>query len=130
MAEMAEALNSPQPAIVGMLPRFFSPHLRSGSLPEQLARGMIVGSSARAVADGARGLAERPDSLATLASIQVPTLVVVGELDLLTPLDDSRRIAEAIPNACLVTIDQAGHLSNLENPEAFNDALLALLRTI
>jgi pimeloyl-ACP methyl ester carboxylesterase len=124
MAQLAEAQNSPQPAIDGMLPRFFSPHLRAGSLPEQRVRGMIVSSSPRAVADGQRGLAARPASFETLPTINVPTLVLVGEHDMLTPPSDAQALADGIPNAKLVTIDQAGHMSNMENPEAFNAALV------
>jgi pimeloyl-ACP methyl ester carboxylesterase len=58
----------------------------------------------------------------------VPTLVIVGEHDVLTPPEDSHRIAEGVPNARLVSIDQAGHMSNLENPDAFNAALLEFLK--
>jgi 3-oxoadipate enol-lactonase len=130
MALKAEELQSPQPAIDGMLPRLLSPHLRSGSLPEHLLRGMMAGSTARAVADGQRGLAARPDSFSTLPTIDVPVLVVVGEHDILTPPEESHRIAEGIPRARLVTIDQSGHMSNLENPAAFNEALLEFLRSL
>ena len=69
----------------------------------------------------------RPDSTALLPQITVPTLVIVGEEDELTPPEDSRRIAEAVPGATLVTIPGAGHLSNLEQPDAFNAALTAFL---
>jgi 3-oxoadipate enol-lactonase len=127
LAERAEALGSPEPALETMLPRFFSPSMASGALPEQLATGMIRSSSARAVADGARGLAARPDSRDLLPTIDVPALVIVGEHDALTPPADSQLLAEGIPGARLVTIDQAGHMSNLENPEAVNSALLAFL---
>jgi pimeloyl-ACP methyl ester carboxylesterase len=128
LATQAEALNSPQPAIDAMLPRLLSPHLRPGSMPEHLLKGMMSASSARAVADGARGLGQRADSFSTLPTINVPTLVVVGEHDVLTPPEDSRQIAEAVPNARLVTIDQAGHMSNLENPDAINTALIDFLK--
>src|SRR5215207_2207170 len=124
LAERAESLGTSEPAIEAMLPRLLSPHLRAGSIPERLVAGMMRGNSARAVADGARGLAARPDSLELLPSIDVPTLIVVGEHDQLTPPSDSERMLRALPNARLVTIDQAGHMSNLENPEAVNAAVL------
>jgi pimeloyl-ACP methyl ester carboxylesterase len=57
----------------------------------------------------------------------VPTLVVVGEFDALTPPADSEAIAAGISGAQLVRIDQAGHMSNMENPEAVNDALVAFV---
>jgi 3-oxoadipate enol-lactonase len=130
IALRAEEMDSPQPAMEAMLPRLFSPHLRAGSRPEQLVRGMMASSSPRAVADGQRGLAERPESLSTLSGISVPTLVIVGEHDVLTPPEESQLIAEGVPGARLVSIDQAGHMSNLENPEAFNEAVLGFVREL
>ncbi|MBI3325234.1 MAG: alpha/beta fold hydrolase, partial [Nitrospinae bacterium] len=53
----------------------------------------------------------------------VPTLVIVGEEDIVTPPSDSEFLAENIPGASLVTIAGAGHLTNLERPVAFNSAL-------
>jgi 3-oxoadipate enol-lactonase len=124
IAAEAEHSDSSQPAIDDMLPRLFSPHLRAGALPEQLTLGMMRGSSTRVVADGARGLAMRADSVPDLSFIDVPTLVIVGEHDQLTVPAESELMASRIPNGRLVKIDQAGHMANLENPEAFNAALL------
>jgi 3-oxoadipate enol-lactonase len=70
---------------------------------------------------------ERPDSTPGLERIQVPVLVLVGEEDTLTPEAEARKIAEGVPDGRLVVIPKAGHLSNLERPEAFNEALLAFL---
>ena len=75
-------------------------------------------------------MAERPDSVPLLAQIACPTLVITGELDGPTPPADGRLIAEQIPGARLNIIPQAGHLSNLEQPEAFNRALLDFLEGI
>jgi pimeloyl-ACP methyl ester carboxylesterase len=127
MAAEAEAVGSSQPAIEGMLPRFFSPTLRPGSPVALAGRRMVAGTSARGLADGHRGMAERVDSLFLLPLITVPTLVVVGEHDILTPPADAEQIAAGVPGAKLVNIDQAGHLPNMENPDAFNDALLEFL---
>jgi pimeloyl-ACP methyl ester carboxylesterase len=57
-------------------------------------------------------------------------LVVVGEVDAVTPPVDAQRIAEATPHARLVTIPGAGHLSPLENPKAFNAAVRAFLHDL
>lgn len=65
----------------------------------------------------------RPDSTDLLASISDPTLVIVGEEDTLTPPELSRKMHEHIDGSRLVVIPQAGHLSNLEAPDAFNAAL-------
>ncbi len=70
----------------------------------------------------------RADSLALLPSIAVPTLVLVGDSDVLTPPSRARELAEAIPNARLVVIPESGHASTLEQPEAVNDALVTWLR--
>ena len=69
----------------------------------------------------------RPDSTALLAQVKIPTLVMAGEEDELIPIAEARAIAEAVTGATLVVIPRAGHLSNLEQPEAFNHALTAFL---
>lgn len=72
---------------------------------------------------GLRALRDRPDARPGLGHISFPTLVVVGEHDAATPPDKARELAAVIPNARLVTIPAAGHLSNLENPAAFTSAV-------
>ena len=72
-------------------------------------------------------MADRPDSVSLLPSISSPTLVIVGELDQGTPPSDARLMAERIPGARLEVIPNAGHLSNLEQSDAFNQALLSFL---
>ena len=62
-----------------------------------------------------------------LESIRVPTHIVVGDEDTLTPPALSRTMASRIPGARLTIINGAGHLSNIEQPEAFNKAALAFL---
>jgi 3-oxoadipate enol-lactonase len=59
----------------------------------------------------------------TAATVTVPTLVIVGELDRITPPPLSEELAELVPGSRLVVIPGAGHLSNEENPAAFNEAL-------
>jgi 3-oxoadipate enol-lactonase len=68
-------------------------------------------------------LRDRPDAERQLRGIAVPTLVIVGEEDEVTPVAEARRLAAAIPGAALATIAEAGHLSNLENPDSFNAAV-------
>jgi 3-oxoadipate enol-lactonase len=69
----------------------------------------------------------RPDATPLLQGISVPTLVVVGEHDALTPPDAARRLQKAIPGARLVVVPGAGHLTSLEAPDAFNGALVEFL---
>jgi 3-oxoadipate enol-lactonase len=79
-----------------------------------------------AIAAAALGMAERPDSTPILSSIDVPTTVVVGSADALTPPPLSEKLAETIPGAELIVLEGAGHLSNLESPEEFTSALRKL----
>lgn len=69
----------------------------------------------------------RLDSRPMLGSIRVPTLVLVGEGDQLTPPERAAEIAEGIAGAHLVTVPQCGHLSSLEQPEAVTRAMCAWL---
>ncbi|MBJ6142401.1 alpha/beta fold hydrolase [Hymenobacter sp. BT559] len=69
----------------------------------------------------------RPDSRPSLAAIAVPTLVLVGEQDQLTPPDAARELAAGIPHASLIIIPDCGHGSTIEQPQAVNDALLSWL---
>ena len=128
LAAEVEALGSSQPVVDAMLPRLFSPHLPPGSRVAQQVVGMMKGTSVQGVADGERGLAARVSSFPTLATITVPTLVLVGEYDVLTPPSDAQAIASGIPAAELVSIEEAGHMANMENPEAVNEALATWLR--
>jgi pimeloyl-ACP methyl ester carboxylesterase len=108
--------------------KFFSP----GTLahhPEivEWAREIAALNSDIGVAAAARGMALRGDSTDLLTRIYVPTLVLVGDLDAITPTTDSRAMAELIPDAELELITGAGHLSNLERPEAFTGAVARFL---
>lgn len=90
-------------------------------------REAILKTAPRGVADALAGLAARADSTPLLREIRVPTLVVVGEEDVITPISDSEAMQNAIAGAKLKVIPKAGHLSNLEAPAAFNAALLTFL---
>jgi pimeloyl-ACP methyl ester carboxylesterase len=74
-----------------------------------------------------RAIMTRPDCRPLLASIDCPTLVLVGDGDELTPPVLSEEIAAGIPGARLVTVPDCGHLSTLERPEAVNKALVEWL---
>ena len=74
-----------------------------------------------------KALRDRPDATPGLGRIAVPTLVVVGRDDALTPLPMAERLTVGIPGARLVILERAGHLSNLEQPEGFNQAVRAFL---
>jgi 3-oxoadipate enol-lactonase len=83
-----------------------------------------------AVIGALQAMKNRPDSTADLANIQVPTLVVSGEHDKVTPPSLMQEMARHIPNSQFLTIPNAGHLAPLENPSPLNDALRGLLREL
>jgi len=80
-----------------------------------------------AVAAGLLALRDRPDARPGLAAIDVPTLVIVGDEDATTPPSAAEALAAGIRGAKLVVLPGAGHLSNLETPDAFNAAVLDFL---
>ena len=88
---------------------------------------MLTDQRATGLVGAQLAMAGRTDTTEALHSIRVPTLIVVGEEDTLTPPAESREMAARIPDSELAVITDAGHLSNLENPEAFNAAALAFL---
>jgi 3-oxoadipate enol-lactonase len=75
-------------------------------------------------------LASRADTTASLPQISVPTLILVGEQDALTPPSVAKAVHEKIRNSELHVIPRAAHMSNLENPEQFNRHLLAFLEKL
>lgn len=97
--------------------------------PELVAhiRDRILAASPQGIADALRGLAARADSREILAAIRVPTLVVVGAEDVLTPPAEAEAIAAAVGGSRLAVIPRAGHLANLESPAEFNEELLSFL---
>lgn len=109
-----------------MLPKMLTP----GAPPALVAetREIMMASSEAGVIAALRAMAERPDSTETLRRITVPTLVVVGDSDTITPPADAERMARLAPHAALVKVQRAAHLSNLEQPEEFNAAVRSFLQ--
>jgi 3-oxoadipate enol-lactonase len=104
------------------------PLLSEGADPTlwERVKEIIRRQPGEAIAAASLGMAERPDSTPILPTIDVPTTIVVGSADAMTPPPMSETMAEAIPGAELVVLEGAGHLSNLENPEGFLSALRKL----
>jgi 3-oxoadipate enol-lactonase len=101
-------------------------HARRPELVAQVRQAQLEADPSR-VAKSLEALARRPDSVPLLSSITVPALVLVGEEDTLTPPSDARQMATQIPDSRMLILPEAGHLSNLENPKAFNTALRGFL---
>jgi pimeloyl-ACP methyl ester carboxylesterase len=89
---------------------------------------------AQAPTDGVIGaihaLIDRPDSTATCATIDVPTLVISGDEDVITPPKEASRLSAAIRGSRLEILQGAGHLSNVERPAAFNTVVSEFLASI
>jgi 3-oxoadipate enol-lactonase len=102
--------------------------LRKGSPHWDPLLRMIRGQAPEGVAQGSIAMARRPDSTPDLATIDVPTAVVVGEDDSITPLEMSQAMSDRVPGATLSIIPGAGHIANIEAPTAFDAALRAWLR--
>ena len=129
-ARMLQLVQDKGPSSVAdeMIPKLLGETSRSTrpAVVEQV-RSLALASSADAIAGAIRALMTRPDSTPLLASIHVPTLIVVGDEDTVTPPAASEEMHRGIGGSELVRIPQAGHLSNLEQPELFNAALAAFL---
>ena len=100
------------------------------SSAEATVRRLIKQQSPVAIRTAIHRMMHRPDSMPLLARVSVPTLVITGEEDEMIPVDESRRMAEAVTGATLVIIPGAGHLSPLEQPDAFNDAVNKFLAAL
>jgi len=74
-----------------------------------------------------RGMAMRPDSIPTLKTIEVPTLIVAGDEDTATPLSDSEVMKQQINGSRLDVVPRAGHYAAREQPEHFGKLLRSFL---
>jgi pimeloyl-ACP methyl ester carboxylesterase len=103
--------------------------LATSQLPSQV-RELILANRVDGVVDALDALRTRPDSSPLLPSILAPALVLVGEEDMVTPVPLAEAMQSLLPNARLTIVPRAGHLANLEQPDAFNTALWDLLRAL
>lgn len=99
------------------------------SLVSELSRTFTETNPQAAIA-ALRGMAERRDHSEILGEIKVPTILIFGEDDSITDVKTARQINEQIAFSNLSIIKNAGHYSNLEQPELFNSALMKFLKTI
>jgi 3-oxoadipate enol-lactonase len=111
-----------------MMPKLLSASaLATRSEVVERVHEMIRANSPEGAAAALRGMAVRKDRTKLLSSISVPTLIVVGSDDTITPPKDAFEMAAEIPSSRVQVIDGAGHLSNLEQPAEFNQALTGFL---
>ncbi len=114
-----------------MLPKMLTPKTIAET-PDlaNAARSMMARQPVEGIVAALIAMRDRPDSTPTLAQIAVPTLVVTGAQDTLIPPKDAEAMQQAIKGARLVSIPNAAHLSNFEQPEAFSHAVGEFLKTV
>lgn len=116
--------------VEGMIPKLFAPQVTRDQ-PEIVdeLRAVMLATRPTTVAAALRGMADRRDMLDVLPQIDVPTLVVCGEHDAISPADEMRAIADAMPNAAFCEVSGAGHMAPLERPELVNGAIRDFLES-
>jgi pimeloyl-ACP methyl ester carboxylesterase len=130
---MLESLEASGPTAVAdaMMPKMLATATqRDRPALAQFVRNVIEGTDAAAIADAIRCLMTRPDSTALLPTVGVPVQLVVGREDALTPVALHESMQTLLPDAALTVIEEAGHLSNLEQPDVFNRTLTRFLHRL
>lgn len=112
------------PGLVGKTTREGNPDLYDA------IHGVMMGASIEGIVGASEAMIARPDSTDLLASIDVPTLVICGDEDAITPPKSMRAMAQRIPHARFETLSGAGHLSNMERPAAFNHVVSEFLAAL
>lgn len=121
----------PRVIVESVLEKVLGPTTRSAR-PEivQQARDMIIQASPHGVTGALRAMSARPDSSQDLSNITVPTLVLVGEEDMITPPEQVRQWTDSIPDSSLHIIPSAGHLISLEAPVSVNRAIITFMESL
>jgi pimeloyl-ACP methyl ester carboxylesterase len=125
------AAQGPSAVIEDMLPKLLAParYDRDPALVAKV-RAMLSAAPVPGIIGALTAIAERPDSTDLLPGIAVPAMVIVGADDVLTTTADAERIAQGIAGAELVVLPEAGHLSNLEQPDRFTEAVERFARQL
>ncbi len=128
--EMADRVlrEGPGPLVEMMMPKLFAERtVKEHPEVVDALRQVMTDTDRRGIAAAGRGMAQREDMTESLGKIDCPVQVIVGQLDAISPAEEMRLIAEAIPRAEFVEIAGSGHMSPMEKPAEFNAALLEFL---
>lgn len=133
-AERLETEGTVRALVDDVLPKLVGPTTyRQRALVYGRVRGLVQATPPSAAAWAQRAMAARGESFETLRGTKAPALVMAGAEDELSTEDDARAMVDALPNAELMVIPRAGHLSSVEQPQLFNQAVAefvsALART-
>jgi 3-oxoadipate enol-lactonase len=113
-----------------MTPRLFAPGVPAEESIVEQVHTMILNTRPDGIIGALKGMAARPDSSAILPNLNIPVLLVAGDKDQIISLARAEATAAAIPNATLVTVENAGHLPMLEQPQATTMAIRNFLAEI
>jgi pimeloyl-ACP methyl ester carboxylesterase len=134
IAERLEAERNVSVLLEELLPQLVGPTtMRQRALVYGRVRGLVQSTPPHAAAWAQRAMANRPDSLGALAEFRAPALILHGAEDTIATEEDARAMAGTLPNAELTVIPRSGHLTAVEQPQLFNEAVAefgaALART-
>lgn len=123
MARVAER-EGMRPICERLVPRLLAERtVRTRAKPLEHLRKMVLSAPVRGVAAALQAMRDRADARAWLGTIDVPTLVIVGAEDRITPIEAAANVAESIPGAGLAIVPGAGHIPPMERPELTNRLL-------
>ncbi|MBK7967040.1 MAG: alpha/beta hydrolase [Bacteroidetes bacterium] len=116
---------------LGFIANIFSDETKKtkGDVVEKI-KSTIISTRTEAVTATLIILSEREDLCSSISQIEVPTLIICGEKDVVTPVEQAEFLFETIPNSQLKIIENAGHMSNLEKPDEFNLHLVKFIAGI
>ena len=102
---------------------FTDKNLKANEKYVQEIKATILSSKPESVTATLKALAERIETCSNLENIKVPTLIICGEEDKITPVKQSQFMSENISGAKIIVLPEAGHMSNLEQADLFNGAV-------
>jgi pimeloyl-ACP methyl ester carboxylesterase len=111
-----------------MVPKLLSEPARAKADVVERVRRTILRQKPETLKSDLTAMRDRPDQTAFVREITIPTLVIAGALDAITPPGPARAMAESIPGARFIEIPEAGHASPIEKPKAVAAALADFFR--
>lgn len=117
--------------VEGFLKAVFAPHTFD-SYPDVVNKisRTILSNSPLGICGALLAMAGRTETTESLSKINIPTLILVGEHDIVTPPSAAKNMHDRIRNSRLHVLDNAAHMSNLENPKVFNEHLMEFLAEV
>lgn len=111
-----------------MLPKLFAPNLPAGAPIIDEVRQMILSTPPAVIIATLKGMAERADSGPLLSTLQIPVLILTGDQDQIISPEKAKAMAATLATASLECIENSGHMTMLEQPQATTTAIREFLR--